>query len=79
MAWLVMLCLWCVGCLASPRLPTAHIAHSSAVNQAWAHCQLQAAQAVPLRDGIISGTIQTNLERNRLARLCMQAAGYQLP
>ena len=75
---LLILCLCCVGCMASPRLPTSNIPQSTAANQAWAACQLQAAREVPIRDGLISGLIQTNLERNRIARLCMQAAGYQM-
>ena len=68
-----------VGCAASPTLsPSAGVQQTTAINQAWAACQLQAMQAVPSREGLISGPILANLERNKMARLCMQAAGYQM-
>ena len=51
-------------------------ANPSQVQQAWARCQLQAMQAIPVSRGVIIGPVVVNLERNKMAKLCMQAAGY---
>ena len=68
-----------VGCAATPTLsPSAGVQQTTAINQAWAACQLQAMQVVPVGERVISGPILANLERNKMARLCMQAAGYQM-
>jgi len=48
----------------------------SQVQRDWARCQLQAMQTIPVSGGVISGPVTANLERNKMAKLCMQAAGY---